>query len=161
MTAPDYVSGVVCDAAAVVAIANDLARRRKDGAGARLYDRARDEGLTLGVPLLAAVRAAGYLDPPGGMVLGALLFPERFRPVGDPLRVVGPRGVWWLIDSRPEDLAEHQAMLGRCGDPLMAFVAAYAAAMGWPVATDRPASYAALLGRDDAVVMPALEPGAV
>jgi hypothetical protein len=156
VTAPDYVSGVVCDAAAVVAIASDLAGGRKDGPGARLYDRARDEGLTLGVPLLAVGRAAGYLDPPAGMVLGAMLFPERFRPVGDPLRAVGPRGVWWIIDARPEDLAEYQAMLVRCGDPLIAFVAAYAAVMGWPVATDRPDAYAALLGRDDAVAMPVL-----
>lgn len=156
MTAPDYVGGIVCDVAAIVAVVNDLAHRRKDGPGMLLYDQARDAGLTLAVPLLVVGRAAGYLNPPGGMLLGALLFPERFRPIGDPVRAVGPRGAWWVIDARPEDLADYSAMLGLCGDPVTAFVAAYAAALGWPVATDNPATYAELLGRGDAVPMPAL-----
>jgi hypothetical protein len=157
VTAPESVNGVVCDTAAVVAIINDLAEPVPRGPGRDLHDEARERGRTLAVPYVVARKAeALYLTGRGADLLGAFLFPERYRAADDPLRARGARGVWWVERRRPERMPGYAAMLGRCGDPVTAYVAAYAAATGWPVATHDPATYVALLGRDDAVPMPPL-----
>jgi hypothetical protein len=157
VTTPETASGVVCDTAAVVAIMNDLTGSVPRGPGRDLYDEARQRGLTLSVPYIVACKAeALYLTDRGIALLGAFLFPERYRTADDLLRASGPRGVWWVERRRPERMPEYAAMLGQCGDPVTAYVAAYAAATGWPVATDDPAMFASLLGRHDAVPMPPL-----
>lgn len=135
MTAPDSASGVVCDVAGLVTIVSDLLTQRRDGAGAQLYDRARDRGLTLAAPALAVVKAATlYLDPRGRKLLAAFVVPEHGN---------GARGVWWVVDAHPSELADYPDLLARCGDPVTAYVAAYALAVGWPVATDNEATYQA------------------
>ncbi|HET8661529.1 MAG TPA: hypothetical protein VFM55_21350 [Micromonosporaceae bacterium] len=154
MIAPESIAGVVCDTAAVVAVVDELGGANR--AGYALYDRARQRGLTLAVPYIVAAKAVLHLPPSGAGLLGALLFPELYRAPGDPLRATGPRGVWWVERRRPERLPGYPAMLGQCGDPVVAYVAAYAVATGWPVATDDPSTYARLLGRDDALLMPQL-----
>jgi hypothetical protein len=155
--APETATGVVCDTAAVVAIINDLVESAPGGPGRQLYDAARRQGMALAVPYLVARKAESlYLTGRGVDLLGAFLFPERYRAAADPLRASGPRGVWWVERRRPERMPDYSAMLGICGDPVIAYVAAYAAATGWPVATDEPATYAALLGRADSVPMPSL-----
>jgi hypothetical protein len=160
VTAPESIAGVVCDTAAVVAVVDDLVGSKLGGPGRALYDDARERGLTLAVPYIVARKAAFlYLSPSGVDLLGALLFPELYRAPGDPLRATGPRGVWWVERRRPERLPDYPAMLGQCGDPVVAYVAAYAAATGWPVATDDRETYARLLGRDDVLPMPPLPAG--
>jgi hypothetical protein len=157
VTTPESAAGVVCDTAAVVAIMNELAGSVPRGPGRRLYDEARARGLTLAVPYIVARKAAAlYLADRAVTLLGAFLFPERYRAADDLLQASGRRGVWWVERRRPERMPDYAALLGRCGDPVTAYVAAYAAATGWPVATDDPAVFASLLGRDDAVPMPPL-----
>lgn len=146
----------MCDVAAVVAIVDDLANRR-EGDGSALYQRARDSGLTLAVPVPVLGKAATvYLAGAGRALLGAFLAPEVYREPGDPQRAVGARGAWLVVRRPPDSVPGYAEMLAACGNPVTAYVAAYAAETGWPVATDNPAIYAELLGRDDAVPMPPL-----
>jgi hypothetical protein len=94
---------VVCDTAAVVAIMNELAGSVPRGPGRRLYDEARARGLTLAVPYIVARKAAAlYLADRAVTLLGAFLFPERYRAADDLLQASGRRGVWWVERRRPE-----------------------------------------------------------